>query len=75
MALTGERLADFSAYLPHELLLSIVDGTLDFAFDYTIALNHGDLEADVSHLKLAVKELGLDRRLDGARDGRAVAPE
>jgi hypothetical protein len=66
MALTHERLADFSAYLPSDLLLSIVDGTLDVAFDYKMADNDGALEADLSNLALAVKQLGLAQRADAA---------
>ena len=66
MALTHERLADFSAYLPSDLLMSIVDGTLDVAFDYTMALNDDTFEADLSNLALAVKQLGLAQRADAA---------
>ena len=66
MALTGERLADFSAYLPNELMLSIVDGTLNLAFDYNMALRDGRIVADVSKFGLTVKDFGLAQHADAA---------
>ncbi len=66
VSLTGERLPEASAYLPKDLQLSIVAGSLDTAFDYDVTLKKAGLTADVSRLSLTLTDLGLARHTDAA---------
>lgn len=60
----GERLPALSAYLPDALKLSIVEGTVKFAFDYSFALQPDGVAAEMSSLSVSLKELGLAQRTD-----------
>ncbi len=64
IAVIGERLPALSAYLPDALKLSIVDGTVKVAFDYSFALQSDGIAAEVSGLSVSLKELGLAQRTD-----------
>ncbi len=62
VSLTGERLPEVSAYLPEDLRLSIVAGSLNTAFDYDVMLRNAGLAAEISHLNVTLSKLGLAQR-------------
>ena len=68
VTIAGEALAKLSAYLPAELALSIVDGSVNVAFDYRFARQDDVVSANVDNLTVALKDLGLAQRGDGGAD-------
>ncbi|MDH4071635.1 MAG: DUF748 domain-containing protein [Gammaproteobacteria bacterium] len=54
----GSHFPLMSAYMKHEIGFDVVDGTADIDFDYRVAvLDGGDIEASVSGLDLAFKDV------------------
>ncbi len=71
ISLVGEKLPRISAYLPADLMLAIVDGSLDAAFDYNVAFNEGRGTAELANVEVALKSLGIARPDD---NGGASVP-
>ena len=71
ISLVGEKLPRISAYLPADLMLAIVDGSLDAAFDYNVAFNEGRGTAELANVEVALKSLGIARPDD---NGSASVP-
>lgn len=64
ITLTGQKVNGFSAYLPAELSLWIVDGSLDVAFDFDVTAHDNGVAAGVSNLSVALNDLGLAQGTD-----------
>lgn len=64
IALTGQRLPEMSAYLPADLLATIVEGTLDTAFDYDVSTRDEVTAAELANVKVALKNLGIAQSSD-----------
>ncbi len=61
ISLTGQKLPEMSAYLPADLLATIVSGVLDTAFDYNVSTNEGATAAELANVKVSLRDLGITR--------------
>ena len=68
ITIAGESLAKLSAYLPAELALSIVAGSVNVAFDYSFAMPGDAVSAAVENLTVALNDLGLAHRGDAGSE-------
>ena len=64
ISLSGEQLPGLSAYLPAPLLVSIVQGTLDVAFDYELSTQADGVAAAMSNLAVKLADLALAQQAD-----------